>query len=149
MAPSTENNQKSGLGRSPPRRTAKIAVLIGNNPKKTMECAELTCCRAKAVKSGNPMSTPNALTASADMLKWSGVLGEVKPEKTILIALQLWPVHWLKKMGLKSATATRVAGKDPAKIATPINPFTQQLVTVSLGVILLSLIAQFEYRPHV
>ena len=128
MAPSTENNQKSGLGRSPPRRTAKIAVLIGNKPKKTMEWAELTCCRAKAVKSGNPMTTPNALTASAGMFEavgraWRSNTRKNNPNSAAIVARAL-----VKKMGLKSATATRVAGKEPAKIATPINPFTQPLV---------------------
>ena len=93
-----------------------------------MEWAELTCCRAKAVKSGNPMTTPNALTASAGMFEavgraWRSNTKKNNPNNAAIVARAL-----VKKMGLKSATATRVAGKDPAKIATPINPFTQPLV---------------------
>ena len=50
--PTPENSQNSGFGRSPPRRTPKMAVASGSRPMKTIECAEVMCCSASAVSSG-------------------------------------------------------------------------------------------------
>ena len=63
-APRTENSQKAGFGRSPPRRTPKIAVASGSRPMKTIECAEVMCWSASAVSSGKPTTTPSATMAS-------------------------------------------------------------------------------------
>ena len=62
--PRTENSQKAGFGRSPPRSTPKIAVASGSRPMKTIECAEVMCCSASAVSSGKPTTTPSATMAS-------------------------------------------------------------------------------------
>ena len=53
-----ENNQNKGCGVSPPRHTANKAVHKGNKPTNTMVCAEVVCCKAKAVSSGKPTTTP-------------------------------------------------------------------------------------------
>jgi hypothetical protein len=40
--PADEKIQKAGRGRSPPRRTPKIAVASGRRPRKIMACADVT-----------------------------------------------------------------------------------------------------------
>ncbi|MNG08876.1 hypothetical protein D3C84_922640 [compost metagenome] len=62
--PSTEKNQNTGRGRSPPRNTPNAAVASGNRPTNTMECADVTYCRASAVNSGKPTTTPSATMIS-------------------------------------------------------------------------------------
>jgi hypothetical protein len=39
----------------------------------------------------------------------------------------------VRKMGSKSATAARVAGSEPAKMATPMNPLIHPLAVLSIG----------------
>ncbi len=65
--PNPEKNQKAGRGRSPPRSTPKMAVESGSSPIKTMECAEVTCWSASAVRSGKPITTPSAMTIRGRM----------------------------------------------------------------------------------
>lgn len=62
-----------GVGRSPPRITPKIAVASGSSPKKTMECADVTCCNAIAVSKGKPTTTPSDTTSSGKVGPHAGV----------------------------------------------------------------------------
>ena len=61
------------------------------------------------------MTTPNALTASAGMFEAVGRAWRSNPKKNNPNSAAIVARALVKKMGLKSATATRVAGKDPAK----------------------------------
>ena len=70
--PRPANSQNSGCGRSPPRSTAKIAVDSGNNPMKTIECAEVMCWSASAVSRGKPTTTPTATMPSEARSPLSG-----------------------------------------------------------------------------
>ena len=71
-APTTENSQNAGFGRSPPRMTPKIAVASGNSPMNTIECADVMCWSASAVSSGKPTTTPSATTTSGRRSLLSG-----------------------------------------------------------------------------
>ena len=132
-APVNENNQNSGRGRSPPRSTANPAVHSGSSPTKTMECAEVTCCRASAVSSGKPITTPNAVTANDHRSPrsgrgWRSTSKKSAPNRAAIVALAQ-----VRNVGSKAVTATRVAGSEPAKMATPIKPLIHPLVDFSIA----------------
>ncbi len=123
--PIIENNQNTGLGYSPPLSTAKMAVTSGSNPKKTIEWEELTYCRASAVSNGKPMTTPIAtIISDRSCLFWGIFSLKIRrmnnPNRPAIDAREN-----VKKKGLSYFTANFVAGRDPLKIITPTNPFTQ------------------------
>ncbi|MNT17836.1 hypothetical protein D3C72_1530130 [compost metagenome] len=131
-APSTENSQNRGRGRSPPLSTAKTAVLSGSKPTKTMECAEVTCCNAIAVNSGKPTTPPMAVRIRENRSAFRGLAWRNSTSRASASPPAIVARAAVRKIGSKSATATRVAGREPAKIATPIRPFTQPFVTLSI-----------------
>jgi len=120
--PRPENSQNSGRGRSPPLMTPKMAVDSGNRPMKTIDRAEVMCCRARADSRGKPTTTPTAITASDIRSRRSGracrVANSTSPASAAAMAARA-PV---KNSGDRSATATRVAGSEPLKITTPRSP---------------------------
>src|SRR3546814_10565361 len=136
--PSTENSQKAARGRSPPRSTAKTAVQRGSRPRKTIECAEVMCCRAKAVNNGKPTTQPSETRVKERKSvksgrRWRSQTKSTRPSKAAIVARAQ-----VRNIGSKSATAARVAGSEPAKIATPTNPLIQPPVVFFIAPSLLS-----------
>ncbi len=141
--PAQEKSQKAGRGRSPPRRTAKIAVASGNSPTKTMECAEVTCRRARAVNSGKPTTTPSE-TMKSDVKSWrAGRFCLKTSSSTTANRPAMLARATVRNTGSKPVTATRVAGSEPLNITTPVRPFSQPLVALS---IVISCILSFFLR---
>src|SRR3546814_339012 len=108
--PSTENSQKAARGRSPPRSTAKTAVQRGSRPMKTIECAEVMCCRAKAVNNGKPTTQPSETRVKERKSvksgrRWRSQIKSTRPSKAAIVARAQ-----VRNIGSKSATAARVAG---------------------------------------
>ncbi|MNO90081.1 hypothetical protein D3C76_815810 [compost metagenome] len=98
-----------------------------------MEWAEVTCWRANAVSSGKPITTPSAVKANDDKSPregrgWRSTIKKSAPNKAAMVARAQ-----VRNVGSKAATATRVAGNDPAKIATPMKPLIHPLVDFSIG----------------
>ncbi len=136
--------------------TAKIAVASGNNPIKTIECADVTRCSASAVSSGKPMTTPPATSASERHCPACGRgrrKSQIRPSaSTPAIA----PRQKVRKKGSNSCTAMRVAGSEPLKIATPIKPFIQpdmevearRLCTSDLFVVIVKVVDRVDSRSH-
>ena len=123
--PRTEKNQNAGRGRSPPRSTAKAAVESGSRPRKTMECAEVTCCKANAVNNGNPSTTPIATSSSENSWLRSGRLALSASRMHSASTPAMVARAKVRKTGLNSCTATRVAGNEALKMTTPIKPLIQ------------------------
>jgi len=120
--PAIENSQNTGRGRSPARSTPKIAVARGRRPIKTIEWAEVMCSRASAVSKGKPTTTPSAtMNKDARSLR-SGRFWGRRTRRASAIKPAIAARTIVRKTGSKSETATRVAGSDPLKIATPIKP---------------------------
>ena len=97
-----------------------------------MECAEVTYCSASAVSSGKPTTPPSALSASEGMSAragrgWRSASSMARASNAAMLARAQ-----VRKVGSRSATATRVAGSDPAKIATPMNPLIHPLLVLSI-----------------
>ncbi|GLO09603.1 hypothetical protein PPUJ20005_35720 [Pseudomonas putida] len=93
----------------------------------------MTCCRASAVSSGKPITTPSAVKANDDKSPrdgrgWRSTIKKSAPNNAAMVALAQ-----VRNVGSKAATATRVAGKEPAKIATPMKPLIHPLVDFSIG----------------
>ena len=97
-----------------------------------MEWAEVTYCSASAVSSGKPTTPPSALSASDGMSAragrgWRSASSRARPSTAAMLARAQ-----VRKVGSRSATATRVAGSEPAKIATPMNPLIHPLLVLSI-----------------
>ena len=131
--PSMEKNQKAGFGRSPPRMTPKMAVASGNSPMKTIECAEVTCCRASAVSKGKPTTTPSATTSSEAMSRRAGRFSLNRRRRQSASAPAIPARATVRKTGSNCRTATRVAGSDPLKITTPIMPLIKPATVRSMS----------------
>ena len=132
--PSAENSQNPGLGRSPPRSTPNIAVDRGSSPMKTIECADVTCCRASAVRSGKPTTTPSA-TMNRDVRSLRegrfSLNRKRRPSPRIPAMAARAAV---RNTGSNCRTATLVAGSDALKITTPMSPLTHPLAVRSMCV---------------
>jgi hypothetical protein len=120
--PTTENSQKAGLGRSPPRRTPKIAVASGSRPMNTIECAEVMCWSANAVSNGKPTTTPSATMASEPRSVGAGRLCLRAASRATPSNAAMTARADVRNKGEKPPTATRVAGNDPLKMITPMRP---------------------------
>lgn len=121
----TEKIQKASLGRSPPRRTPKIAVVRGRSPRKTIEWAEVTCCNAIAVSNGKPITTPSDTMTSGMSCDVCGRFSR-KPKINMTARMPAMDARRnVRKNGSISSTATRVAGNEPLKITTPNRPLIQ------------------------
>jgi hypothetical protein len=96
----------------------------------TMECADVTYCRASAVsrgkadhhaeghdRQGRPLAAGGAFDLEAPQQEQSHQGGEVARSM-------------VRNTGSNSITARRVAGKEPLKITTPIRPLIQPWVLV-------------------
>ena len=130
-----ENNQNAGWGRSPPRNTPNIAVVRGNIPKNTIECAEVTYCRAKAESNGNPITTPIATRLKEKRWVFVGRFSLKASKKQRASSPAIVARATVTNNGLRSNTAKRVAGMDPLKISTPINPLIQPLLFLMVGLL--------------
>ena len=102
-----------------------------------MECADDTCRKASAVSSGKPTTTPSATTPSEGTSRhagrgWRSASSSASPSSAAMLARAQ-----VRKMGSKSMTATRVAGSEPAKIATPMKPLTHPPADLSMAAPLL------------
>ena len=88
----------------------------------------MTYCRANAVNRGNPTTTPIAVM-TRDLMSLSCGLGCLSNKRRIVPAMPaILARAVVKNIGLKSRTATRVAGKEPAKMTIPIKPYIHPLV---------------------
>jgi len=121
-----------GLGRSPPRKTAKAAVTMGKRPKNTKECAEVMCCKASALNKGKPITTPSATIISEIKCLLDGrfslnAINTPSASNAAIVARAT-----VTKIGLISITANLVAGIEPLKISTAINPLSQPLEICAL-----------------
>ena len=128
MAPTKANAQNSGLGRSPPRHTANKAVLKGSKPTNTIMCADDACCKAKEVNKGKPKTTPMLTKISERSCAACGrvCLSKHKSRPPSNAAIQARAL--VTNKGGNCCTATRVAGKVPEKMATPMKPLIQPKV---------------------
>ena len=120
--PRPENSQNIGFGRSPPRRTPKMAVASGRRPMKTMERADVMCWSASAVSSGKPTTTPSPTTTSEPTSLRSGFICRRTTSNAAARAAAITARAEVRNSGEKSPTATRVAGKEPLKMMTPRSP---------------------------
>src|SRR5690606_7009117 len=77
-------------------------------------------------------TTPAAVSARAGKSRYSGRGWRSSHNSASPHAAAITARAPVRKTGSKSATATLVAGSEPAKIATPINPLPQPLVTLSI-----------------
>ncbi|MNI68723.1 hypothetical protein D3C73_1244320 [compost metagenome] len=59
---------------------------------------------------------------------WRSTIKNSAPNRAAMVAL----AH-VRNVGSKAVTATRVAGNEPAKMATPMKPFIHPLVVFSIG----------------
>jgi hypothetical protein len=116
------NSQKAGFGLSPPRSTPKIAVASGSSPMKTIECAEVMLCSARAVRSGNPTTTPSATMASAPRSLLAGGFWRRAQSSAAPSSAAITARADVRNNGSKPPTAMRVAGRDPLKMITPRRP---------------------------
>lgn len=128
--PKIENSQKIEFGFSPPLITANTAVLIGNMPKYTNECAEVMCCKAKADSKGNPITPPIATIAKGVSCVLVGLFSLNKSKQKSAKTPAIAALAAVTNMGSNEITATFVAGIEPLNNITPINPFIQPLVDV-------------------
>ena len=89
---------------------------------KTMDCADVIRWRASAVSSGKPTTTPAATRASGTM---SPAAGRFCRRASSMIAPRIAAMTArmdVRNSGAKPPTATRVAGRDPLKMITPMSP---------------------------
>ena len=122
VVPNRVNNQNKALGFSCARKTAKRAVNKGKIPINIVLYADVMVCNAKAVKRGKPIMIDNIIMIK-DLSCWKfGIFCLVMSKHNNAIEPAIEARANVKNSGLKSTTAIRVAGKDPAKIITPINP---------------------------
>ena len=125
LLPKTAKIQNVAEGCSPPRKTAKTAVDNGNSPTKTIACADEKVCKPSAVNNGKPITTPKATMVKDFNCVRFGTFCLSKIRQNRLSRPAMNARTTVKNSGLKPMTAIRVAGKDPAKITTPIKPFSQ------------------------
>lgn len=142
--PTHENSQNAGRGRSPPRSTPKIAVASGSRPTKMMEWAVVTCFSARAVSKGKPTTTPSATITSDSRSPRSGRFCRNRSSSARPSIPAIAARADVRNVGSKSFTATRVAGSEPLKINTPMNPFTQPLAILSIICSVLSALYRAE-----
>ncbi len=115
------------MGRSPPRRTPKIAVESGNRPMKTIECAEVDVLQGQRRQQGeaddNTERHHKQVTADpvAPGRRCRGKTGAGRGAKMPAMAARAT----VRNTGSKACTATRVAGSEPLKMTTPANPLIQ------------------------
>ncbi len=127
-APTTENSQKAGFGRSPPRMTPKIAVASGKRPTNTIECAAVMCWSASAVSNGKPTTTPSATTRAARDRRARGASRAAASSSAAPSSAAMTARAEVRNSGVKSPTATRVAGSEPLKMMTPRRPLPHPCV---------------------
>ena len=131
--PSAENSQNPGLGRSPPRSTPNIAVDRGSSPMKTIECADVTCCRARAVRSGKPTTTPSAVMKRDVRSLREGRFSLKRRSRPSPSIPAIAARATVRNTGSNCSTATLVAGSDALKITTPMNPLIHPLAVRSMS----------------
>ncbi len=103
-----------------------------------MECADVMCCRAKALSKGNPTthpiatmhSDPNCFLSGRFSLKTINVISANMPAMEALASVT--------NTGSNAKTAIRVAGNEPLNNTTPIKPFNQPLVVFSCNLLILN-----------
>ncbi len=90
-----------------------------------MACAEVTCCKAQADSKGKPITPPRATRNSGNSCCRDGrfSFNHLSATKASIPAITARPA--VRNKGFISFTAILVAGSDPLKISTPINPFSQ------------------------
>jgi len=142
-APVMENIQNTTEGRSPARNTPNSAVQSGNRPMKTIDWADVMLCSASAVSKGKPTTTPSATMASGARSLRIGRFSLSAIRSTTPSPAAITARAEVRNSGAKSASPTRVAGSEPLKISTPMNPLAQAFQEV---VILVSFFSALPYR---
>ena len=121
-APATEAIQNSGLGRSWVMATATSAVAIGNTPSTTPPCEASTRCIPSDIRSGNRMATQSMAMMSCGHSARGGSLRRNTISSTSEQSPAIAVRSEVSAIGSISATAIRVAGSVPPKIAMPTKP---------------------------
>ena len=118
-SPKPAASQKPRDGDSPARSTANTAVQAGSSAITTAPWVASTWRSASAVKSGKAATTPNATIASER--HWAprgrGARSALSTAAPSTAATTARPKA--TNSGSRSATASRVAGRENEKIATP------------------------------
>ncbi len=118
-SPKPAASQKPRDGDSPARSTANTAVQAGSSAITTAPWVASTWRSAIAVNSGNATTTPNATIASErHCAPWGR--GARSARRTIAASTAATAARPKEtNIGSRSATASRVAGSENEKIATP------------------------------
>ena len=118
-SPKPAASQKPRDGDSPARSTANTAVQAGRSAITTAPWVASTWRRARAVNSGKATTTPKATMASERHCAPRG-RGARSPRSTIAPSRRRAAARPKEtNIGSRSATASRVAGSEKEKIATP------------------------------
>ena len=99
-----------------------------------MEWAEVMCCSASAVSSGKPTTTPSATMTSETRSPRAGRFSRKTTSRASASKPAMAARATVRNTGSNSSTATRVAGSDPLKISTPMNPLIHPLVVLSMPI---------------
>ena len=118
-SPKPAASQKPREGDSPARSTAKTAVQAGSSAITTAPWVASTWRSASAVKSGNAATTPNAMIASERHWAPRGRGARSARSTTAPSTAATAARPKATNIGSRSATASRVAGSENEKIATP------------------------------
>ena len=97
-----------------------------------MECAEVMCCSASAVSSGKPTTTPRATITSETRSLREGRFSLNASSRPSASTPAMAARATVRKTGSNWITATRVAGSEPLKITTPMNPLIHPLAIRSI-----------------
>lgn len=93
----------------------------------TMEWADVTYCKASAVSSGKPITTPRATISNGRHWWRAGRCSRNSHNRHRPSTAAMLARATVRNTGSNSSTATRVAGSEPLKISTPIKPLIQPL----------------------
>ena len=115
-------SQNPREGCSPARSTAATAVAAGSSPTITALCAEVRSWSARALKSGQPRTTPSATSASRASCGRDGPRRARREQDQRGRHRRDRLAADADEDGSSSSTATRVAGSVKLKASTPRKP---------------------------
>lgn len=97
----------------------------------------MTYCNANADKRGKPTTTPNPTIAKGKICSRAGRLSLKAKRTKSASSPAIVARAAVRNNGLKSNTAALVAGNEPLKMTTPMNPWIQPPDVFSVDLVML------------